>query len=48
MNSQSMAFGTFQRKNDDILKLELIILSEIVEICIHITVIDKLLILLVL
>ena len=43
-----MRFGTFQRKNDDILKLKLIILLEMVEIWICITVIAKLLILLVL
>ena len=41
-------FGTSQRKNDDILKLKLIILFEMVEIWICITVIAKLLILLVL
>ena len=41
-----MGFSTFQRKNDDILKLELIILLEMVEIWICITVIAKLLILL--
>ena len=43
-----MGFGTFQRKNDYILKLKLIILLEMVEICICIIVIAKLCILLVL
>ncbi len=41
-------FGTFQRKNDDILELKLIILLEMVEKWICITLSAKLLILLVL
>ena len=41
-------FGTFQRINDDIQELKLIILFKMVEIWIYITVIAKLLILLVL
>ena len=41
-----MIFGTFQRKNDEILKLKFIILLEMVEIWICIIVIAKLLILL--
>ena len=41
-------FGTFQRTNDDIQKLKLITLLEMVHIWICITVIAKLLILLVL
>ena len=43
-----MGFGTFQRKNDDILRLKLIILLKMIEIWTCITIIAKLLILLVL
>ena len=43
-----MDFGSFQRKNDDILKLKLIIFLEMVEILTCITGTAKLLILLVL
>ena len=48
INIYEVFSGTFQRRNDDILKLKLIILLDMLEIWIYITVIAKLLILLVL